>query len=156
MVAGIGPVLATHPRYVPKQAHAPCFAADETSGSTSGNESRNMLWIPFFISQWTQEFAEVIRSLQTIQEVLNTSMTGMVLPHIGEQSTITTESDQTNWLFTLTARERDEGKFLIDSGAATSVCKQCLVGIGSKATGPGVELRSANHCRRHSHLHATT
>ena len=62
-----------------------------------------------------------------------TSMTRMISQHIGEQSTNTTEGVQTN----LVDRERDESLSLIDSGAATSVCKQRLSeAICIEAAGP--------------------
>ena len=52
--------------------------------------------------------------------------------------------DPTQWLFSITKREYVHNDFLIDSGAATSVCQLSLVdSLGGIPRGPGVELRSA-------------
>ena len=47
------------------------------------------------------------------------------------------------WLYSVTKREPSREEFLIDPGAATSVCQQSLAdSLGGKPRGPGVELRS--------------
>ena len=52
--------------------------------------------------------------------------------------------DPTQWLYSITKREYVHNDFLIDSGAATSVCQQSLVdSLGGIPRGPEVELRSA-------------
>ena len=64
----------------------------------------------------------------------------------------TVPSNPAQWLYSVTKREPSREEFLIDSGAATSVCQQSLAdSLGEKPRGPGVELRSAT-----SHLIATT
>ena len=53
-------------------------------------------------------------------------------------------ADPTQWLHSVTTREPSREDFLIDSGAATSVCHQSLVDtLERKPRGPEVELRSA-------------
>ena len=52
--------------------------------------------------------------------------------------------DPTLWLYSLTERKHVHNDFLIDSGAATSVCQQSQVdSLGGIPRGLGVELRSA-------------
>ena len=54
-------------------------------------------------------------------------------------------SDSVQWLYPMTKREANRNAdFLIDSGAATSVCQQSLaVSFGGKPNGLGMELRAA-------------
>ena len=53
-------------------------------------------------------------------------------------------ADPTQWLYSVTKREPSRNDFLVDSGAATLVCRQSLAdSLGGKPRGPGVELRSA-------------
>ena len=52
-------------------------------------------------------------------------------------------ADPTQWLYSATKRVSSHIDFEIDSGAATSVCQECLAdSLGGKPRGPGVELRS--------------
>ena len=77
------------------------------------------------------------------------STTGMLIQSDeGEAASV----DPTRWLYFMTKRENVHNDFLIDSGAATSVCQQSLVdSLGARPRGPGVELRSAT-----GHQFATT
>ena len=70
------------------------------------------------------------------------SVTGMLIQ--SSDAEIGT-SDSTQWLCSRTKREPNRIEdFLIDSGAATSVCQQSLVdSLGGKPGGPAIELRSA-------------
>ena len=55
-------------------------------------------------------------------------------------------ADPAQWMYSVTKQESVPiaNDFLIDSGAATSVCQQSLAdSLGGKPRGPGVELRSA-------------
>ena len=53
-------------------------------------------------------------------------------------------ADRTQWLYSMMKRAYVHNDFLIDSGAATSVCQQSLVdSSGGIPRGPGVELISA-------------
>ena len=55
-------------------------------------------------------------------------------------------ADPAQWMSSMTKQESVPiaNDFLIDSGAATSVCQQSLAdSLGGKPRGPGVELRSA-------------
>ena len=54
-------------------------------------------------------------------------------------------ADDTQWMFAVTKKESGRNtNFLIDSGDATSVCRQNFAdSLGRKTRGPGVELRSA-------------
>ena len=55
-------------------------------------------------------------------------------------------ADPTQWMYSVTKQESVPiaNDFLIDSGAATSVCQQSLAdSLGGKLRGPGVELRTA-------------
>ena len=55
-------------------------------------------------------------------------------------------ADPAQWMYSVTERESvpNAHDFLIDSGAATSVCQQSLAdSLGGKPRGRGVELRSA-------------
>ena len=55
-------------------------------------------------------------------------------------------ADDTQWMYAVTKQESvpNINDFLIDSGAATSVCQQSLAdSLGGKPRGPGVELISA-------------
>ena len=53
--------------------------------------------------------------------------------------------DSAQWMFSVTRQQPvRNGDFLIDVGAATSVCQQSLAdSLGGKPSGPGTELRSA-------------
>ena len=68
------------------------------------------------------------------------SITGMLTQsHAGA-----VPADLAQWLYSVTKRQPSREEFLIDSGAATSVCQQSLAdSLGGKPRGPGVELRSA-------------
>ena len=53
-------------------------------------------------------------------------------------------SDPTKWMYSMTKRDSPNNDFLIDSGAATSVCQQSLADtLAGKPRGPGIELKSA-------------
>ena len=53
-------------------------------------------------------------------------------------------ANSAHWLYSVTKREPSREEFLIDSGAATSVCQQSLAdSLGGKPRGHGVELKSA-------------
>ena len=78
-----------------------------------------------------------------------TSITGML---IRSDEGDTVPANPAQWLYSVTKREPSREEFLIDSGAATSVCQQSLAdSLEEKPRGRGVELRSAT-----SHLIATT
>ena len=66
-----------------------------------------------------------------------TSITG-ILTQSEEGDTVPANLAQ--WLYSVTKREKSREEFLIDSGAATSVCQRSL---GGKPRGQGVELRSS-------------
>ena len=53
--------------------------------------------------------------------------------------------DSAQWVYSVTRQELVcNREFLIESGAATSVCQQNLAdSLGGKPNGPGIELRSA-------------
>ena len=54
-------------------------------------------------------------------------------------------ADDTQWMFAVTKKESvpNTNDFMIDSGDATSVCRQNFAdSLGGKTRGPGVELRS--------------
>ena len=53
--------------------------------------------------------------------------------------------DSAQWVYSVTRQEPvHNGEFLIESGAATSVCQQSLAdSLGGKPNGPGITLRSA-------------
>ena len=69
--------------------------------------------------------------------------TGMLIqPDEGDEI----PADDTQWMYAVTKQESvpNINDFLIDCGAATSVCQQSLAdSLGGKPRGPGVELRSA-------------
>ena len=69
-------------------------------------------------------------------------ITGM-WPQCGDAEVAKPDSAQ--WMYSVTRQEPvRNGDFLIDSGAATSVCEQSLADrLGVKPSGPGIELRSA-------------
>ena len=55
----------------------------------------------------------------------------------------TVPADPTQWLHSVTKREHSDNDFEIDAGAATSVCRECLVdSLSGKPRRPRVELRS--------------
>ena len=55
------------------------------------------------------------------------------------------EADIGGWVFACVSDDQiGENEFLIDSGAAASVCKESLAGsLGSYPSGRGMQLRSA-------------
>ena len=69
------------------------------------------------------------------------SNTGMFIQSDESEAT---PVDPTQWLYSMAKQEYVHNDFLIDSGAAMSVCQQSLVDcLGEIPRGPGVELRSA-------------
>ena len=79
----------------------------------------------------------------------SSSMTGML---IQSDEGETVPANPAQWLYSVTEREPSREEFLIDSGAATSVCQQGLADIWkSKPRGRGVELMPSTGKSVHNH-----